>query len=242
MPSRKHVRIGPRPRAVPRKDPSPVAYPSDAIRPTNRTECADGPRPCPWVSCRYHLQLDVAGPKGILKDNFPGFVPSETCALDVADRGGITLDEASGHLNLTRERIRQIEDKALAKLRRGIGQAGIARDVDEWLGEMACRPTIEDNLPEPLLNRDGPLLLSRIRDWERRGGLGTASVILKALQGGEATVAALKRQIRGEHQHAVIRSTLRELERTGKVVAKVIRTGKRARKIYSVVVTNATSN
>ena len=33
----------------------------------------------------------------------------DTCALDVADRGGITLEEVGEILNLTRERIRQVE-------------------------------------------------------------------------------------------------------------------------------------
>jgi DNA-directed RNA polymerase sigma subunit (sigma70/sigma32) len=41
----------------------------------------------------------------------------ETCALDVADRGGITLEEVGEILNLTRERIRQVEVKGLEKLR-----------------------------------------------------------------------------------------------------------------------------
>src|SRR5687768_18394193 len=41
---------------------------------------------------------------------------NETCALDIADRGGTTLEEVGAILNLTRERIRQVEVKALAKL------------------------------------------------------------------------------------------------------------------------------
>jgi hypothetical protein len=41
---------------------------------------------------------------------------SETCALDVADRGGTTLEEVGAIMNLTRERIRQVEVKGLAKL------------------------------------------------------------------------------------------------------------------------------
>jgi DNA-directed RNA polymerase sigma subunit (sigma70/sigma32) len=41
----------------------------------------------------------------------------ETCALDVADRGGITLEEVGAIMNLTRERIRQVETRGLLKLR-----------------------------------------------------------------------------------------------------------------------------
>ena len=41
---------------------------------------------------------------------------TETCALDIADRGGTTLEEVGAIMNLTRERIRQVEVKGLAKL------------------------------------------------------------------------------------------------------------------------------
>jgi hypothetical protein len=40
----------------------------------------------------------------------------DSCALDVADRGGTTLEDVGAIMNLTRERIRQVEVKALAKL------------------------------------------------------------------------------------------------------------------------------
>jgi hypothetical protein len=31
----------------------------DACRPKTRADCADVPRPCPFVSCRWNLYLDV---------------------------------------------------------------------------------------------------------------------------------------------------------------------------------------
>jgi DNA-directed RNA polymerase sigma subunit (sigma70/sigma32) len=40
----------------------------------------------------------------------------ETCALDIAERGGITLEEVGEIMNLTRERIRQLEMSGLTKL------------------------------------------------------------------------------------------------------------------------------
>ncbi len=88
-------------------------------RPSNRDECAKGPRPCPWVSCKFHLYLDVNPDTGSIKLNFPDLEVWEmaaTCALDVADRGGITLEEVGEILNLTRERIRQVEVHGLGKL------------------------------------------------------------------------------------------------------------------------------
>jgi hypothetical protein len=41
----------------------------------------------------------------------------ETCALDVAERGGASLEEIAQLLGITWERARQIESTALAKLR-----------------------------------------------------------------------------------------------------------------------------
>ena len=40
-----------------------------------------------------------------------------SCALDVAEKGGITLEEVGAIMNLTRERIRQVETRGLLKLR-----------------------------------------------------------------------------------------------------------------------------
>jgi Sigma-70, region 4 len=89
-------------------------------RPRSRADCANGPRPCMFISCKHHLYLDVNPSTGSIKLNFPDrevWELSETCALDVADRGGITLEEVGSIMNLTRERIRQVETRGLLKLR-----------------------------------------------------------------------------------------------------------------------------
>ena len=55
-----------------------------------------------------------------MKLNFPDLEPWElqhTCSLDVAERGGITLEEVGVITNLTRERIRQVEVHGLLKLK-----------------------------------------------------------------------------------------------------------------------------
>jgi hypothetical protein len=98
-----------------------LLYPDvdESERPRTRSECADAPRPCPFVSCKHHLYLDVSARTGAIKLNFPDLEVwdmSDTCALDVADRGGTTLEEVGAIMNLTRERIRQVEVKGLAKL------------------------------------------------------------------------------------------------------------------------------
>ncbi len=94
----------------------------DVDRPVTRAECKDMPRPCPFVSCKHHLYLDVNPETGSIKLNFPDlevWEMKETCSLDVADRGGITLEEVGEILNLTRERIRQVEVRGLLKLKMG---------------------------------------------------------------------------------------------------------------------------
>ncbi|MBI2377129.1 MAG: DNA-binding protein [Deltaproteobacteria bacterium] len=91
-------------------------------RPMQRSDCRDGERPCLFVSCRHHLYLDVNPVTGSIKLNFPDkevWELAETCALDVAERGGITLEEVGEIMNLTRERIRQVEVSGLEKLKAG---------------------------------------------------------------------------------------------------------------------------
>ena len=95
-------------------------YPeTDYWKPKTRSECKDMERPCPFVSCKYHLYIDVHPVRGSIKLNFPDveiWEMTETCALDVADRGGITLEEVGEIMNLTRERVRQVETAGLARL------------------------------------------------------------------------------------------------------------------------------
>lgn len=89
-------------------------------KPVTRDQCQNEHRPCPFVSCKYHLYLDVNPDTGSIKINFPDLEPwelRETCSLDVADRGGITLEEVGEIMNLTRERIRQVEVRGLLKLK-----------------------------------------------------------------------------------------------------------------------------
>ena len=97
-----------------------MLYPeTDYWKPKTRSECADMERPCPFVSCKYHLYVDVHPVRGSIKVNFTDlevWEMTETCALDIADRGGITLEEVGEIMNLTRERVRQVETAGLAKL------------------------------------------------------------------------------------------------------------------------------
>ncbi len=103
-----------------------LVYPEDVDRPQTRAECSNMERPCPFVSCSHHLYLDVNPESGAIKLNFPHlevWEMAETCSLDVADRSGITLEEVGAILNLTRERIRQVEVRGLYKIREHSGEA-----------------------------------------------------------------------------------------------------------------------
>lgn len=93
-------------------------------RPVTRGDCLPGGhnavRPCPFASCAHHLALDVNPRTGNIKLNFPDVDVAdmrETCALDVADRDGATLEEVAGAMSLVRERVRQMETEAFAKVR-----------------------------------------------------------------------------------------------------------------------------
>ncbi len=88
--------------------------------PRTRAECAKAPRPCPFVRCKFNLYLDVNPDTGSIKLNHPDLEPGEmmnSCALDIADRQGATLEEVGAVMNMTRERIRQIEERAAQRLR-----------------------------------------------------------------------------------------------------------------------------
>jgi hypothetical protein len=85
-------------------------------------ECAmpSGDEPCTQVRCRYHLARFGLG------DHLR--VPTRDCALAVANEGPRTLDEVAAVLDLSGERIRQIEERALRKLQ---ASAALRRLFDE---------------------------------------------------------------------------------------------------------------
>lgn len=103
-------------------------------RPRTRADCAGGPRPCPFVSCRHHLALDVSEATATTmgEQYRPVFTPlalqddpaealramTHTCSLDAAEAGPLTLEEVGEALGCTRARAQQLEVIALAKFTR----------------------------------------------------------------------------------------------------------------------------
>jgi len=107
--------------------------PPDENRPQTRADCAKGPRPCPHVSCKHHLYLDVSPFTGTIKINFPDLEVWEmkvSCALDIAEFGGMRLEDVGELMNVTRERARQIEVQALSKLGMASGNNGLEDYVE----------------------------------------------------------------------------------------------------------------
>lgn len=107
--------------------------PVDGIdRPRTWGECREtNEQPCPFVSCRHHLYLDVNPETGSITLNFPDLEPWElnhSCALHAAEMGAHQLEAVGARMNLTRERIRQLERIGLHKLKAAIGDD--ATDVE----------------------------------------------------------------------------------------------------------------
>lgn len=76
--------------------------------PLTRGDCVDGPRPCPYITCRHHLAIDRF---------VPDTAEGHTCSLDVADEGEHTLEELGQIFGVTRERVRQVQADALGNVR-----------------------------------------------------------------------------------------------------------------------------
>ena len=99
--------------------PPPASTASSAL-PATRGDCPEF-RPCPHVSCRHHYGVDA----GVIGNSFAVrvavgfFLVMDNCALDFVEDhpDGATLEEVGAALLLTRERVRQIEESALQKVR-----------------------------------------------------------------------------------------------------------------------------
>jgi hypothetical protein len=65
------------------------------------------------MGCRYHLKLNVTRAGGI-QILPPG---GETCALDLAARGGMRPDEVGAVLGVSETRVGEIEAQAFEKLK-----------------------------------------------------------------------------------------------------------------------------
>lgn len=97
--------------------------PRRLLPPCRRSDCPPRSEPCRRLFCRYHLWLDpVRNRRGDIVDyrETGAFGDTRhTCALRQAAHGPKTLEEIGSILDLSRERVRQIEEETLASLREG---------------------------------------------------------------------------------------------------------------------------
>ena len=93
--------------------------------PRTRADCALLPRPCPFSSsCRYGLERDDYATSrdgtgerheaAMARRRLNGV--TESCALDVADRGPQTADQVALYLGVNEQAIVQFEDRFMPKL------------------------------------------------------------------------------------------------------------------------------
>lgn len=91
------------------------------IRPRQRCQCINHNGPCPFVSCKHHLYLDVDSDTGEIIFNFPGkevWELQETCALDAADKKGLSDAEVAALMGLNVARFSVLKERTLRKVKR----------------------------------------------------------------------------------------------------------------------------
>ena len=217
-------------------------------RPVTRGDCADGPRPCPWVSCSHHaihgVLLGEAG-RDIAEDQVVEAIEamSASCTLDVADEGGATLEAVAEPWGVTRERIRQLEARALKRVKpRSLGLAAdlsedelpasvpapkrVAAPRIDWMGE-GDDPAVTDTAPAAMGAEEFDVQV------ERREGVSATGVIAaahgavcsvpgcgSAPQGYRETLDLALRSLCSRHRLAA--SSLRAKKRCGTTEAVAI--------------------
>lgn len=136
-------------------------------RPKTRRDCLPGgmnaARPCPWVSCKHSLFLDVNKDNGNIKLNFPDLEPHEMapgacCALDVAETNESSVYAVAELTNITHVRVRQIELGALRRLEVAASEDASLAWRDEFLDydSHGRRRSVSNALSEIGESFDGP--------------------------------------------------------------------------------------
>jgi hypothetical protein len=94
------------------------------VMPTTRAGCAEVPRPCPHLRCKYNLQrretYSKSGVAGVI-DEVKGyrFAPTpahQSCVLDCADDGPMELVDIGRLIGVSGERVSQICSRAIDRV------------------------------------------------------------------------------------------------------------------------------
>lgn len=108
---------------------------------TTRGKCMGGVEPCDQLHCRFHVLSDKSERKA---KALP--LPRIACALKLANLGGMTLEDVGRAMAITRERVRQVEAKAVANMTKKFRQRHLGERVScdkcglTWFRVLACDP------------------------------------------------------------------------------------------------------
>ena len=108
----------------------------EEARPKTRADCKHIRRPCPFYGCKYNLYLDVTS-HGSIVYNYPFLFSGkmkESCALDVADRGEITLEQIADLMNVSKQRVGKMWTEIRDKLRDNPDTIRLAIEMG-WIDE-----------------------------------------------------------------------------------------------------------
>ena len=107
--------------------------------PVTRGDCIDAQRPCPYVSCKWHLLTTIASDGRMYKardfdERDPDSIVaalvemSETCTLDVADKGGMSEEEIGDIYGVSADKMKRDSMTAVARARARIMMAMDPKD------------------------------------------------------------------------------------------------------------------
>ena len=105
------------------RDGCTISAPADAVplsRPLTRADCASVPRPCPFVSCKYHLLVEVDQVMGLIHARNSHLTIPDcgfSCALDVAEVRISSIEELSEIMGRDPQYLDETMDRAERKIR-----------------------------------------------------------------------------------------------------------------------------
>lgn len=85
--------------------------------PNTRGDCINGARPCPHITCKYHLYNDVSEYCQSIATPAPMLCNMcETCALDIAEEGGMSTQQVANLIGVSEWFVRYACNKGMKKM------------------------------------------------------------------------------------------------------------------------------
>ncbi|MEL6705873.1 MAG: hypothetical protein AAFP15_16520 [Bacteroidota bacterium] len=161
-----------------------LQYPDE--RPRTRGECATMPRPCPFVSCRYHLAHAPMSPHAkppLSNDEAAEFVAAsnESCTLDVADSNNHPSSAEVARW------LRVSEQSVQATVRRAMHRVAECSDADDL--REAMRDAARLRMSAPDFDQEAPE--GAVLEWSENGKAKTSNIRSGQCWGGDDDRATL---------------------------------------------------